>query len=200
MNTSKKGLSTQLHQRKRSKKSKSDDWWTPKWLFKILCLIYDFHPKLDVSASYLNTKCEYYLDKKWNALEQDWWYGMKVTRKSRKTGKPISYSWHWFEDHKLDIWCNPPNKDLGKFMLKAYEQYKKFRKDGMRIMMIVPTNTMSSNAFWDAIELPKDRGEMVSYKPIYKRIEFLEKGKDPEFGARNAYLVVIWGKRNINIP
>jgi hypothetical protein len=88
------------------------------------------------------------------------------------------------------VWCNPPNKDLGKYINKAYEQHKKF---GMRIMMIVPTNCMSSNAFWDSVELPKDRGEKVFYKPIYKRIEFLDKGKKPDSSARNAYLVIIWG-------
>ena len=33
------------------------------------------------------------------------------------------------------------------------------------------------------------------YEPIYKRIQFLDNGKKPKFSARNAYIVVIWGKR-----
>lgn len=168
MTISEKGSA--LHQRKLSKKSKSNNWWTPQWLFNQLCLIYSFKPLLDVSADSKNTKCKSYFTKKDDALTRDW----------------------LVDGSFVDVWCNPPNGGmlLGKFMLKAYEQYSKF---GMRIMMIIPTNTMSSNAFWDAIELPKERGEKVFYKPIYKRIEFLDAGNDPEFGARNAYLVVTWG-------
>ena len=58
----------------------------------------------------------------------------------------------------------------------------------------VPTNNMSSNAWWDCVENPKDRGEKVFYKPLYKRVPFLEHGKKAESSARNAYNVVIWGK------
>ncbi len=63
-------------------------------------------------------------------------------------------------------------------------------------MMIVPANTMSSKAFWQAIEIPRRQGEKVMYEPIYKRIAFLDNGKKPKFSARNAYIVVIWGKKS----
>lgn len=162
-----------LHQRKKSNKSKNDNWWTPIWLFSVLCKIYDFHPDLDVACDSRNCVCEQGINKKQNALKCDWLFN--------RNAKNVEI---------CEVWCNPPNGKLGEFIRKAYEQYTHY---GMRIMMIVPTNTMSSNAFWDCIENPKDKGEKVFYKPIYKRIQFLDKGKKPESSARNAYLVVIWG-------
>lgn len=173
MNILKKGLTIPLHQRQRSKKSKNDNWWTPWWLFRCLCAIYKFKPELDVCADGKNTKCISFFTKKDNALERNW----------------------LLEDsdgaiYVVDIWCNPPNSQLGAFIRKAFEQHRKF---GMRIMMIVPTNVMSSDAWWDGVEIPKDEGFKIKYKPIYHRIEFLDKGKKPESSARNAYLVVIWG-------
>ena len=173
MITSKKGSA--LHKRKPSAKVKNNNWWTPLWLFIQLCLIYNIKPRLDVAADHFNHKCKQYITEKEDALTRDWLY--------HNADGTVEI---------VDVWCNPPNGGalLGKFIRKAYEQHKKF---GMRIMMIIPTNTMSSNAFWDAIEIPKDNGEKVFYKPIYKRVEFLDKGKKPLFGARNAYLVVLWG-------
>lgn len=184
LSTSKKQLATPLHQRPRSKSSRHDDWWTPEWLFHCLCTIYNVTPLLDVCASYKNSKCYYYFDEQLDALKNDWKIEGEKCRSKRDNSTYIGGSMI------VPVWCNPPNSKLGDFLLKAYEQYLKY---GMRILMIVPTNTMSSNAFWDAVELPKDRGESVFYKPIYKRVEFLEHGEKPEFGARNAYLVVGWG-------
>lgn len=182
--TSKRSSGIPLHQRSPSKKVKNDNWWTPWWLFRCLCLIYKFNPLLDVCADHKNTKAPLYIDKKINALKTDW------LLKNAKFRNGIINDMPWKKNPKGDIWCNPPNSELGKFLLKAYEQHKNF---GLRIMMVIPTNAMSSNAFWDAVELPKERGEKIFYKPIYKRIEFLDKGKKPDSSARNAYLVVIWG-------
>ncbi len=188
----------QLHQRKRSKKSKSDQWWTPKWLFDCLCAIYDFDPILDVCASYKSTMCDYYLSEQENSLNQQWWYGKRVKRRSRKTGEPISYEFKWFgevEDivKNVCVWCNPPNSELGEYLRRAY---KEFKERGIKTMMIVPTNSMSSKAFWDAVETPRREGEKVMYDPIYKRIPFLDNGKKPKFSARNAYIVIIWGRKS----
>lgn len=182
MTTSQKDLA--LHQRKPSIKSKSNNWWTPLWLFISLCRMYGFVPILDVCADLPNARASNYFDKHMNALNRDW---LPIGAKKKKKLRYI------FGLNSLDIWCNPPNGELGKFLEKAYEQYTKFRAKGMRIMMIIPANSISSDAFWDAVELPKDRGEKIIYKPIYHRIEFLDAGKKPKFGARNAYMVVIWG-------
>lgn len=173
LTTSKKGLD--LHKRKPSVKVKNNNWWTPIWLYIQLCLIYKIKPRLDVAADKFNHKCDKYFTKEDDALTRDWLY-------EHDDGTV----------EIVDVWCNPPNggRLLGDFIRKAYEQHTKW---GMRIMMIIPTNTMSSNAFWDCIENPKDNGELIFYKPIWKRIEFLDEGKQPEFGARNAYLVVIFG-------
>ena len=155
----------------RSESSRHDDWWTPFKLFTFLCLKYSFKPILDVCASKKNSKCTYYFTKKEDALKKRW---------------KIKKYFH-------DVWCNPPNSLLGKFILKAYEEYK---KGGIRIMMIVPANAVSSKAWWKAIETPKENGERIFYKPIEKRQNFLEHGKEPQFSARNAYMVVIWGNKH----
>ena len=163
----------QLHQRKRSKKSKSDEWWTPDNVFEQLCKDHSFHPEIDVACTYKNCKCMTGLT---DALKDDW--NIKsLLYKKKKFG---------------DVWCNPPNSELQNYLLRAYYEWKTF---GMKIMMIVPANTMSSKAFWNAVEIPYRRGEKIMYEPIYKRITFLDNGKKPKFSARNAYIVVIWGKR-----
>jgi len=166
-------MSKQLHQRKRSESSKHDDWWTPIKLFLFLCSYFKFKPILDVCATKRNTKCKYYFTKKADALTKNW----KIKKKIH------------------DVWCNPPNSLQGKFLRKAYEEFK---KGGIRIMMIIPANVVSSNAWKEAVEDPVDRGEKVFYKSIHKRQNFLEHGKEPKFSARNAYMVVIWGRYNAN--
>ena len=126
----------QLHQRKRSKKSKSDEWWTPDDIFNRLCKEHRFNPEVDVACTYKNCKCMTGLT---SALKDDW--NIKSLLYKRKLG---------------DVWCNPPNSELQKFLLRAYYEWTTF---GMRIMMIVPANTMSSKAFWNAVEFPYRRGE-----------------------------------------
>lgn len=165
----------QLHQRKRSEKSKSDEWWTPDTTYDDLCEEYDFNPVLDVASNGRNSKCQFYLK---DALTQQWSLGDREPERN------------------VDIWCNPPNSQLQTFMLRAYNQWTLLKKYRTRIMMIVPANTMSSKAFWQAIEIPHRQGEKVMYEPIYKRIAFLDNGKKPKFSARNAYIVVIWGKKS----
>lgn len=175
-------MSKQLHQRKRSKKSKSDEWWTPDDVFESLCKQYGMKCMVDVACTLENSKCPVGCWYDWgkNALERDWNYMDKKRR--RRT--------NW------DVWCNPPNSQLSAFIKKAYEQYKKWKK--LRIMMIVPANAVSSVAWWESIENPKDAGEDIFYKPIFKRISFLENGKKSKFSARNAYIVVIWGIKRKN--
>jgi len=159
-----------LHQRKPSKKSLSNNWWTPKDLYYSLCKQYKINPRLDVAATPVNTKCSYYITKKQNSLKRDW-----VLK----------------NNHKVPVWCNPPNKDLQKFIRKAYQQWIKFKKD-FTIMMIVPGNVGSSAAWWDCVEDPIDNGENIFHRFIKKRINFLDRGKKPKSSARNAYMVVIW--------
>jgi len=158
----------QLHQRKRSKKSKSDEWWTPDDVFESLCKEYKLEPNMDVACNYRNCKCPIGLT---DGLKDEW-----IQEVFKKTV----------------VWCNPPNSELGSFILRAYNQWKKHK---IKIMMIVPANVMSSKAFWQAVEIPRREGERVMYDPIYKRIPFLYNGKKPKFSARNAYIIVIWGKR-----
>ena len=50
--------------------SKSDDWWTPQWVFDLLDHEFGFH--LDVCASAENAKCDRFFSKEDNGLDQEW--------------------------------------------------------------------------------------------------------------------------------
>lgn len=161
-----------LHQRKRSKDSLSDEWWTTNELFKELIEKYNFNPKIDVAATEKNSKCDWYIDKKNDALKTAW-----IIQPSKKKGSS--------NKNRADVWCNPPNSKLSKFIRRAKHEHEYFT---MRIMMIVPANAISSKAWWDCIE-----NNGIFYQPIFKRPKFLLKGKKSKHSARNAYMVVIWG-------
>lgn len=164
-------MSKQLHQRKRSESSLNDNYWTPDDVYELLCEQNDIEPLLDVACTEENKKCTKGLS---DSLGRDW-----VINHLHPT--------------IVDVWCNPPNSKLGEFIRKAFEQYDKW---GMKIMMIVPANAVSSKAWWESIEDPKDAGEDIFYKPIKGRIKFLENGKKTKYSARNAYMVVIWGTKH----
>ena len=90
------------------------------------------------------------------------------------------------DDWVYHSWCNPPHSQNEKFVRKAYEQWKKHDID---IMMILPTNTMSSKYWHECIE------GIAEYHPIKGRIRFLVDGKPSKHMSRNAYCVVIWRKK-----
>ncbi len=54
------------------KKSKSDNWATPRYLFEETCKQFNVFPDLDVCASEFNRKCWNYFDKKTDGLKQQW--------------------------------------------------------------------------------------------------------------------------------
>ena len=159
-----------LHQHKRSKKSKSDDWWTPKKVFKKLCKMYNFYPILDAAASNRNSLCKWYIDRHTNALVIDWMVKGK----------------------KVLVWLNPPNKQLGKFIARTYQQ---FTDHGIKTMMIVPLNVQSSKSWWRNVQEPKERGERIFVRPIEGRIPFKNHGYGSQ-SSINGYCVVIFGRRN----
>ena len=158
-----------LHQHKRSQSSKSDEWWTPKDLFWELVDKYKFLPMLDVCATEANSLRNLFFSKKDNALTRKWIKG----RKKRKT------------------WCNPPAKEQGKFIAKAYEQFK---KHGIQTMMIVPLNVQSSKPYENCVQLPMERGERIFSRPIYRRRAFLHRGRKTGTSI-NGYCIIIFGRR-----
>jgi len=113
---------TQLHQRPRSEASLSDEYETPNELYFHLCVLYKMHPKMDVAATSKNLKCQLYLSKFYNALEEDW---------------------------ECDSWCNPPQTKCKEFVLKADEQW---REHNINIMMIIPANVLTTNYFAEVID------------------------------------------------
>lgn len=92
-------------------------------------------------------------------------------------------------DFKRDVWCNPPHSKSEKFVRHLYNQW--LRSGDISIMMILPTNTMSARYWHECIE------GKAEYHPIQGRIKFLVNGKPSEHQSRNAYVCVIWRKRNI---
>lgn len=156
----------QLHQMKRSKASLSDEYETPKKVYDYLCNRFDFYPELDVSAKLTTAKCKSYFNMAQNALRLDWCIA---------------------DGYKIDnVWCNPPHSLTLQFVRKAHDEWNKFN---INIMMILPTNTMSSGYWHGMIEGRAD------YYAIPGRIQFLVDGKPSKYKSRNAYVCVIWRKR-----
>jgi len=162
-----------------SNRSVDNNWWTEYSLFKFLCKTYHFRPNCDMAATEANSLCGYFYDKELDALKQIKW---KFPRSKKR----------------LRGFLNPPNNKIGKFLLKAYEQYDKF---GIQTMMIVPSNVEGTTSWWKAVEDPIDRGEKIFFKAIKGRPKFLLHGKRTfddkgnELSSINAYKVVIFGRK-----
>lgn len=90
------------------------------------------------------------------------------------------------ESWNKDVWCNPPHSITEKFVRKACEQW---HKNNINILMIIPTNTMSSSFWHECIE------PYAEYFAIRGRIRFLRFGHPAKHASRNAYVCVIWRKR-----
>lgn len=160
-----------LHQNKRSKKSKSDEWWTDQKLFDELCYEYNFYPKIDVAATKANKLCNLYFSKEDDAITKVKWI---IGKKKRK------------------CWLNPPNKQTRYFIKKAWQQFALY---GIQTMMIVPLNVQSSNAWWTNVQEPMECGEKIMVRPIRTRRKFLYKGADIGTSI-NGYCVVIFGRKS----
>jgi len=149
-----------LHQRPRSALSLSDDWETPPELYNMLCDKYGVHPTLDACATHETSKCDSCFTPEANALKQQW--------------------------HAKEVWCNPPHSLNAQFVAKACEQWAKWDQT---IMMILPSNTMSSVYWHTYIE------GNAEYHAIKGRIRFKLGGVRSEHVSRNAYVVIIFRRR-----
>lgn len=137
-----------------------DMYETPNRLFNELCLKYDFIPEADMSATKENTKCKIYFTEEDDALRKNWVFSK--------------------------VWCNPPHSKTEEFVRKAYSQWLKYH---IEIMMIIPTNTMSSRFWHECIE------GIAEYHAVEGRPRFLRYGKPAKFNSRNAYVCVIFRKK-----
>ena len=158
---------TQLHQKPRSEQSLSDEWETPNELFNFLISKTGISPKIDVCATYENRKCPAH-------------FGFDNFDKTIQDG----LNTQWF----ADSWCNPPHSLTGKFVEKAYRENK---ENNIKIIMLIPANTMSSNYFHEYVLY----NVRASYFPIKGRIKFLQNGKESKFISRNAYICVVFNHR-----
>lgn len=112
-NTRASKMTLQLHQKKRSKESLSDEWETPDSLVDYLCTKYNFSFDIDICADGNNKKCYKFISKTTNALNIQWKF--------------------------KGVWCNPPHTQTKEFVNKAHNQWFYFNTP---IMMIIPANSM----------------------------------------------------------
>lgn len=140
---------------------KDDYWETPNELFRELCKKFKVTPVLDVACTLKNGMCKdgYYKDRGMDGLSLPW---------------------------KKTIWCNPPHSQTESWVRKAFVEWN---KHNTTIMMILPTNTMSSNFWHEYIE------GKAEYHPLEGRIRFLQDGKPSKYPSRNAYVCIIWRKK-----
>jgi len=164
---------TQLHQRKRSKKSLSNEWWTPDKLYNFLTKRSKVKPKLDVNANYRNSKCIWYLGKKADATNPNTEFIIPKRR-------------------RVTVWCNPANEHTQEMLYRVYMEWA-LSNCRQPMMMIIPANVISSQGFKYNVRIPIDFGENVRFREIEGRPEFLDNGKKPDSSARNAYIVITWG-------
>ena len=150
----------ELHKKPRSSLSLSDEYETPHKLFSDICKKYEIVPMIDVCANVDNKKCSDFFNVVSDGLTCSW---------------------------TVDVWCNPPHSITGKFVKKAYEEW---RENNINIIMIIPANTCSSKYWHKYIE------DNAEYHAIKGRIRFLYNGKPSEFMSRNAYMCIIFRKTN----
>ncbi len=94
--------------------SRTDEWATPKTLFRSLNK--EFHFDLDVAASSKNATCKNYFTKKTNGLKQDWYRNSKTKA----------------------VFCNPPyGKGVENWLRKAIDESKK----GCTVVCLIPFRT-----------------------------------------------------------
>jgi site-specific DNA-methyltransferase (adenine-specific) len=89
--------------------SVSQDWCTPPDLYEELDKIYKFD--LDPCASVGNAKCPYFFTKEEDGLSKDW--------------------------GTCNVFCNPPYKDIAKWIEKAYNESLK----GALVVMLIPARS-----------------------------------------------------------
>lgn len=165
----------QLHQKKRSAASRSDEYATIKDLYKRLCKEYKIYPKLDVCATKENRKCRrFYFIKEKNP----------TTGRYRKTNRRNGLKLPWTSDW----WCNPPQTEAQTFIIRGDQQWREFNRNGI---MIIPANSTVTKA---GAKLLWNKKNPRMY-PLLPSPKFIYNGNLTEETARNRYLVVIWRKR-----
>lgn len=162
---------------KGTEQSLSDEWHTPKDLYKYICRLTGLNPRLDVAATASNSRCKYYFTKKDNALKQEW----LIKAGTKKTG----------------VWCNPPGKYVQKMVNKATQQWI---EKNLNILMLIPANTITNREFEGVWTLFQNG--YVDIIPLFGiRPKFLLEGevvldkKGKPQGARNGFIVLVFRKR-----
>lgn len=139
----------------------SDEYWTPDDLYHdIVRRIWGVPCHVDFAATPANSKCGSYMDKDMDALKQNW---------------------------TADGWLNPPNSQLKAFLLKAFEEWKKYRRN---IVVLCPMDVFTrryTEPIWARI-----RNGQVKLQPIYKRPSFLLEGKESPSTSRQGYCTLLF--------
>ena len=145
---------------------RSDVWLTPDDIYKELCDYWNFDPNIDVAASKTNTKCDYYIDEKRNALKLDWRdYHIRIS----DGGKIYT---------KTKVWINPPTSKIREYSEIVKLHIVKYEHD-LEVLMIMPANSFC-NPYQKDLFLPLLETGELKIRPIYGKIQFLKGTQDPE--------------------
>lgn len=113
--------------------STNQTWETPDSIFNPLHREFEF--TLDVAASQNNHKCPQYFSEEDDGLKQEW--------------------------HSERCWMNPPYKQVGKWVKKAYEESQK----GATVVCLVQART---NTNWWHDYCMKGEVRFIRGRPIFK--------------------------------
>lgn len=91
------------------------------------------------------------------------------------------------QEFAFDVWCNHPHTLHAQFVEKCRTQWE---KHNISIMMIIPANCMRTTYWHRHIE------GIAEYHAIPGAIRFLKNNKPTKESSRNAYVCVIWRKKN----
>jgi len=132
-----------------------DNYETPEDLYFDWCNKFQIFPTLDVCATKENTKCKNFITEQEDSLLFEW---------------------------NETFFMNPPYSKVGKFMKKAYYQYKKNQVEGM-ILIFAKTDTQ----FWHSFI--EGKAEVHFLKG---RIKFLKDGFKTKNSAPYPSCIVIY--------
>lgn len=151
---------------------KDDLYETPDWLFNAIQKETGLKFKIDVACNEKNAKCTsaYY-----DALNQSWI-------------RPLVGN---IKIAKVPVWCNPPRSENGKFVNKAWNEWREHNID---IVMLLCWNDLG-NKYGEKLLLPNILNRKIKVRNLGKVI-FDKNGKPSEFPSRLTYFYA-WFKRKV---
>jgi phage N-6-adenine-methyltransferase len=131
--------------------SKTDNWGSPKWLFRALDTV--FHFDLDAAASPENALCKRFL-----TIDDRYFYMPEYDS--------LSLDWSAFGQ---TIWLNPPyGRAAAKFIAKARDE----SRAGLTVVCLIASRTGSGWLHSDFVGLSRQNGEASAATFLPGRLSF----------------------------